>query len=242
MNNRLLAVSDLHGMYPLWEQIKNFLEPNDILYVLGDCGDRGPDGWKIIKEVLKHPQCVYLKGNHEDMLVQAYQSCRKYLAEEEWYGICHNSDYRLLCNNGGEQTFRDMSQDEYMGEWIKRINDLPTHLEIDNNVGDRILLSHAGYTPAYLPNDEELIWNRDHFGDRWFKDYGDNTIIVHGHTPWPHLLPRAARQNFEPGALVYCDGHKVDLDNGAFATGSTVVLDLDSFDQHIFTIPNFKNI
>ena len=35
------ACSDLHGTMFLYKQIKNFLEPNDIVYFLGDAGDRG---------------------------------------------------------------------------------------------------------------------------------------------------------------------------------------------------------
>jgi hypothetical protein len=36
------AVSDLHGMYELYQKISDFLKPEDKVYCLGDCGDRGP--------------------------------------------------------------------------------------------------------------------------------------------------------------------------------------------------------
>ena len=36
------AISDLHGRMDLFRQVKEFLQPEDVVYVLGDCGDRGP--------------------------------------------------------------------------------------------------------------------------------------------------------------------------------------------------------
>ena len=38
---RRLACSDLHGNGELWDKIKDFLQPGDILFMLGDAGDRG---------------------------------------------------------------------------------------------------------------------------------------------------------------------------------------------------------
>ena len=58
--SRTFAVSDLHGRYDLWEQIKEFLQEDDTLYVVGDCADRGKDGWKILQEVYADPRCIYL--------------------------------------------------------------------------------------------------------------------------------------------------------------------------------------
>ena len=34
----VFACSDLHGMFNLYKQIKNFLKPEDKVYCLGDCG------------------------------------------------------------------------------------------------------------------------------------------------------------------------------------------------------------
>ena len=64
---RTFACSDLHGQLDLWKQIKSFLNPEDTVYFLGDAGDRGPDGWELIKAIANDSQVVYLKGNHEDM-------------------------------------------------------------------------------------------------------------------------------------------------------------------------------
>ena len=60
--------TDLHGMYNLWAQIRDYCKPDDTLIFLGDACDRGNDGLKIIYELLKDPRVIYLKGNHEDIL------------------------------------------------------------------------------------------------------------------------------------------------------------------------------
>ena len=61
------ACSDLHGRLDLFKQIQNFLKPDDTLFILGDVIDRGPNGWKLFKEVKRDKRCILLKGNHEDM-------------------------------------------------------------------------------------------------------------------------------------------------------------------------------
>ena len=40
------ALSDIHGHYEIYEKVKAMLKPEDIVYFLGDAGDRGPDSWK----------------------------------------------------------------------------------------------------------------------------------------------------------------------------------------------------
>ena len=69
------AVSDLHGHLEIYKQIKAMLKPGDIVYCLGDCGDRGPRPWETIKAVYEDPQFIYLKGNHEDMLSLIFAFC-----------------------------------------------------------------------------------------------------------------------------------------------------------------------
>ena len=70
-------------------------------------------------------------------------------------------------------------------------------------------------------------------------------IMVHGHTPISLMIKDMQKiawfyQKEEPkydgGAFWYADNHKVNLDTGACWTVFTVVLDLDTFDEHIFSI------
>ena len=61
------AIADLHGHLEIWKKVKEIISPDDIVYVLGDCVDRGPQSWETLKTVYNDPQARLLKGNHEDM-------------------------------------------------------------------------------------------------------------------------------------------------------------------------------
>lgn len=228
------ACSDLHGRYDLYLQIKQFLKPEDKVYFLGDAGDRGPDSWVLIKKIYKDDQFIYMKGNHEDMLCNAIKeySIHGYLGK----------DYRLLVNNGGEDTFDNwLAENESVRKsWYQALEKLPTYLTYTNAGGMKVYLSHAGFTPFFYPDgvmappeEDDLIWSRDHFVDGWYLE--DNAIMVHGHTPIPYLTNRFGVE-YKLGAFWYCNNHKICLDTGAYATNYTCLLDLDIFDEHIFQI------
>lgn len=231
------ACSDLHGMMELYEQIKAFLKPEDTVYFLGDAGDRGPQPWEMIKTIFADPQFIYMKGNHELMLVDAMN---EFLVNE-----CPGYDYHLLLSNGGDGTFEGWMAESLENQlnWKSQLNRLPTIQEYINKDGLRIFLSHSGFTPVYDQEDRlcwpadqhELLWDRHHFNDPWPVDT-ENVIIVHGHTPTLLLADRIrwSDETIEPGALWYAGNHKVCIDNGCFFTGITCLLNLDTFDEHIF--------
>ena len=55
------AATDLHGCLNAWEKMKEIIGPNDKVYVLGDCIDRGPQSWEIMKICLSKPAAITLK-------------------------------------------------------------------------------------------------------------------------------------------------------------------------------------
>ena len=223
------AVSDLHGRYDLFQKIKDFIKPEDTVYVLGDCGDRGKDGWKIIKEVYTNPQFVYIKGNHEDMLVEAMKT----------------GDKSLCFYNGGKPTYTAWRyKDGGQLMWVHRLDDLPLEVEYINRNGQRIIMCHAGYTPhvGSQPWSDDLLWDRHHFNAQWDMDYVD-TFMIHGHTPIQYMfhdfndINRLAGKPeipFEYGAFYYSGTQKICIDQGTYSSGRALLLDLDTFDEHIF--------
>lgn len=227
------AVSDLHGRYDLWKLIKDFLMPNDTLFVLGDCADRGSEGWKIIKEVLQDKRCIYLKGNHEDMLVKAVKD---YLRND----CCADGRvYEILLSNGGYETFRDITNEpeQFIGEWIRCIDKLPEYKSYVNEQGFEILLTHAGFTPPYKMT-TDLLWDRTHFIDHWPEgEEFSKTYIIHGHTPIPYTADYVGETRpDEPGVFWYCDKHKCCIDHASAWTSIAVLLNLDTFKEEIFII------
>lgn len=222
--------SDLHGMYSLWEQIKNFLQPNDKLYILGDCADRGPHGWKIIEEALTDPRVTYIRGNHDQFLLDAWKS--------EW---CDT--YLWFCN-GGFDTYNSIIQEDFnkMTLYMAQLNKTPYYICYDNKNGQHIHLSHAGFTLLAndeIPNDEDLLWDRDHVIDRcdWWPEENPNDYVVHGHT---YCASRSVfgnigiKLNDTKTIGRYCYGHKICIDGRSFLTKQIALLDLDTFEEIIF--------
>lgn len=208
---RTFAVADIHGIYDLFCMLKNYVTPEDTVYVLGDCADRGPDGIKIIKEVLELPNFIYIKGNHEDLFVDAVKSFDNHL----WF------------YNGGGKTYDAWDGDE---ELVKTLDALPVIETYNNKQGQKVYLCHAGFTPnkKSFVWAEDYIWDRKHFADRWFGE--DNEIVVHGHTPVPCL--KFADRDDSP--VWYCDGHKLDIDMGAYWTNRLALVDLDTWEIMMF--------
>lgn len=227
------ACSDLHGMLHFYKAIKDILKPEDVVYFLGDAGDRGPHPWECIKAILEDPQFIYIKGNHEDMLVDAM-------------GHGYGSAWALLRSNGGKKTCEEAMAEPDWKEWRDKLASLPTKAMYGNVQGETIYLSHAGFTPhtnhqGYMSWnwDKDLLWDRDHFLDPWPEDeMFQKSIVVHGHTPIPYLLeeidPACRMGEIEPGALWYAGGKKCCIDCGAVFTGFCVLLNLDTWDEEVF--------
>lgn len=235
------AFSDLHGCWDHFEEILNLTKPEDRVYCLGDCGDRGPDGMKIIKYVLKDPRFIYIKGNHEDLLCKLIKIYLKYYYpdfndEDALFQLHFTEEYENVYYNGGNKTFQDWLKSKHKIPLYYALKDLPVCITYKNKQGQDVILSHAGFTPhkTIAPTEEACIWSREHFNDKWDYDF-ENSIIVHGHTPIPYM------DNFSDvnknGALWYCDNHKVDIDCGTVFTGKSVLLNLDTWEEHFIYIP-----
>ena len=224
----IYAVSDLHGCYKAWQMIKVFLNPEDTVYVLGDCGDRGPEPWDTLKRVLLEPQVIYLKGNHDDMLIKA--------AREVMSGSGYHRQ-RDLYRNGGAGTLDGLLGEEKTDMWISEIAKCPSYIELKNANGQDIFLCHAGMSHGLrkeLPEYEDLIWDRLHYFDH--PDYLDDVIVVHGHTPMPFIAEDLEIEMDPTKALCYADGKKYCIDAGTVWTGIAILLNLDTFESVCFNI------
>jgi hypothetical protein len=148
-------------------------------------------------------------------------------------------NYELLSYNGGVNTFSQWEEEVDSFEWTKRLSRLPLRAEYTNSSGKKILLSHAGFTPTVKgePSPDDLLWNRSHFFDKWDEENFPDTYVVHGHTPIPFVFeevdPYAETMPF--AAKWYCNGRKVCLDMGSYATGMAILLNLDTFEEWLFT-------
>lgn len=222
------AISDLHGNLNIFNQIKQYIEKNDIVYVLGDCGDRGPEPWKTITEVAKDGRFIYLKGNHEDMLIKAY---KEYKETESIYG----QNCSLLIQNGGFETLMQMSENNYPMAWCSFLNSRPFFEVYNNKNHYPIYLSHAGFTPYtnFQVKQNNLIWDRFHFYDNQLKKEWKPGIVVHGHTPIQIMCDELGIE-MPKGALWYSNNKKVCIDRATYHSKELVMLNLDTFEEIMF--------
>lgn len=230
------ACSDLHGCFEFYQKIADFIKLDDTVFVLGDCGDRGPQSWETIKAVYNHPQMSYLKGNHEDMLVKAMRHAIR-------SGKNFGREYSLCRSNGGENTFKGWLKEteEQRMFWYKTLDTLPLDNLYINKDGLKIYMNHSGVDEH--GSEEEMLWSRDHFF-HWTSDFD---MIIHGHTPYPLLHKDLIMYDKTPkelkvGAYWYEKNRKVNLDCGTVWTNFIALLDLDTFEEHIFTNENFVGI
>ena len=234
--NKTYAFSDVHGIYDLWAQIRDYCDETDTIYFLGDACDRGEDGIRIIIELFQDKRVKYIKGNHEDMLtICVPEFIEGHFGNKPWWAM-----------NGGQWTWETLSRltDDEALLVVRCLNTLPDCAWYASPKGHKVFLTHAGTDLNYTKEHLEMIrgqapylWDRKHFFAKHPQDM-KNVYQVHGHTPVQHL--RKQYQSYEPETKVitevfkYCDGHKFDIDMGSFASGRSALIDLDTFEVIYF--------
>lgn len=245
------CISDIHGNINLWCQIKDFINPKeDKLICLGDCADRGEDGWEIIKDMLHgvyEDWIIYVRGNHEQMLIDA-------LDDYFNYDCLMDYSYMLLAQNGGAETFSSAIQDPYAKDWLVHLKKTIPFYEYLNTKEECIFLSHAGCSWNRLKHHfdngkfkkenpemqeylkKELLWNRKNFNDKYYYGYYDYQVF--GHTPIPYIIQNKDyfikhSHSFKSSYDDCQKWHKINIDAGTYITDLTIVLNLDTFEETI---------
>lgn len=193
MTNQLVAIGDIHGcsqsLKALWEKLEPFSDASFIF--IGDYIDRGPDSKGVVDFLLKaqnERNCIFLRGNHEQMLLDSFHSKREY----NW----------LL--NGGDTTL-----ESYGVEGADQIPD--DHLEFYINTKlyyqtDDYFFVHAG-VPPHQPiwksieseeNNDFFLWGRDHIDS--FETPWEKTVIF-GHTPRPYPIQKKNMIGIDTGCV-----------------------------------------
>jgi hypothetical protein len=73
------------------------------------------------------------------------------------------------------------------------------------------------------------MWSRKHFSDPWPQDkINEHKYVIHGHTPVQFLYRYFSDVGPSDGLPIkYCNGHKIDLDSGAFSSNIATLYNLD---------------
>lgn len=232
------AIADLHGQLDLLRQVKEYLHEDDILYILGDSGDRGPQPWATLKMSLDDPQFIYLMGNHDLMLLKAIDMVLKEgdAALMHLYNRVNLRDPIGICYlNGGLSTLEGWIADPDRGRYYQKLRMAP--LEVRLAAFDRkhfIYLTHAGLGGDSIEsqNVSDFVWDRTHFYNK--KDLNGH-LSIGGHTPIEIMMDRLPEDRYIlKDCLFYDNNCKINIDKGACFTGETVLLNIDTLETKIF--------
>jgi len=235
MGKRLFAVGDIHGRHDLLDALLKLISrqiaaappADNILVFLGDYVDRGPASRAVIERLCGLERktgwrCVFLRGNHDQAILEFLQDPSYYSA---WRGY------------GGAETLLSYGvmppRFENASDFTRAWNDFsskfpPHHLEFVrglkySHVEDDYLFVHAGIRPGVALADQaphDLMWIRESFlshRGRFEK------MVVHGHTPAPApvMLP-----------------NRICVDTGAHATGRLTALVLEDKKRTFLEVRN----
>lgn len=205
MAGRILAVSDIHGLYDEFcalLDLAGYRPEEDRLVLLGDYVDRGPRSREVVEMVreLSRRGAVVLRGNHDDMFVNwllegddafwrsgGRTTVESYLAGV-WDGRDREAARRLIL--------------ERHSEHVEFLRSLPYFYETEQHI-----FVHAGINPLYEDWKQtplrEMLWIRETFYNRPVRT---GKVVVFGHTPCVFFHGRPD---------VWFGGDKIGVDGGA---------------------------
>lgn len=190
------VMSDIHGCFTefkaMLEKI-NFGE-KDELYILGDIFDRGVQALGVLDYVLGHKNIHLLKGNHEKMFEEYFET----------------KDASLWYYNGGRATHMEIMEkamdEEQLYHYIKKLPYI--------KVVDKFILVHASvlYVKGFenmsieefikAQEEDSCIWDRINIGkEKKFKDY----TVICGHTPVQSITGNNENKIIHREGTIYID-------------------------------------
>lgn len=205
----LCLVGDVHGRADLLERLvslRNSHFPHARLVFLGDAIDRGDDSAAVLGHLqgLCAEGAIFLRGNHEDMLLKALE--RPVEVGRYWLA---NGGLQTLASFGVSGDLRGpdgiaaalSALREKMGDatlsWLRE-------RPLSWQSGD-LVTSHAGMDPGKSLSDQterDLLWGHPRFRA---TPRADGLWVAHGHFIVDHA---------------HCREGRIALDTGAYATGA----------------------
>jgi len=191
---KIFAIGDIHGcankLYALMEKIP-IDYANDKLVFIGDYIDRGPQSVEVVTYLVDlkrhHPDIIFLKGNHEDMLQNYLQG----------------TDRLTYLYNGGQHTL-----DSYLNQPNNsESSPIPSdHLEFYNSLvlyheTEDYIFVHAGLresVPLEKQDPEDLLWIREDF---IYSNSKFGKWVIFGHSPFSEPLVLPNKIGIDTGAV-----------------------------------------
>lgn len=222
----IAAIGDIHGRADLLNKLLKRLDKKlegrvRQTVFLGDYVDRGKESRDVLNMLLayqdRYPETVFLKGNHEQAMLDFLADPHENVPWLEW---------------GGEETLASYGVDtglprdlEVMQAQLAEL--LPeSHFQFLMNLSLRweagpYVFVHAGLDPERAIEDQDetdLLWIREPFLDKGEGAF-PGKVVVHGHTPSKKLENLSWR---------------INVDTGAYWTGKLTAVLLDTEGNRIF--------
>jgi len=210
---RVICLGDIHCCFnklmSLWKKLE--VTDNDLVIFLGDYIDRGTQAAETLKWILeqsKKENFIFLRGNHEQMLLDTFQK---------------RMDKLTWLFNGGQATIRGLSKlksedKTFIEQILNFVENLPLSYSI--KVDGRTFFCCHGGVDLNKPLDEQtedfLLWAREEF----FDTYDGDAVIIGGHSPVQAFKKFGVADNPRPVKLP--DRNILLMDTGSFLRGGKI--------------------
>ena len=190
-------VGDIHGCYQQYQMLLEKIQfsEKDELYVLGDVVDRGPEPIKVLQDMMKRTNVIFILGNHDFIMYTLMRKLSVEITEENYDKHLTTElllDYNLWLQDGGRVTAEQFSKLSY-SEKMDMLDYIAgaSLYEVIKNSGKEYRLVHAGlgnFTPDKAMDEYDLydfLEERTDYTKRYYPE--ENIFLVTGHTPTVHI-------------------------------------------------------
>jgi serine/threonine protein phosphatase 1 len=193
---RKFAIGDIHGCVDKLDDLLAKIDPrpDDVLIFLGDYIDRGEHPKEVIDTLIKlssNCKCIFLKGNHEDMLIEFIKG-----GTNRNMFRSNGGDMTVLCYTGKKTASGKVLEGMIPQDHWKFITDLKWLHE-----DEKYIYVHAGIRagiPLVFQDRMDLIWIRREFHD---TPTGFDKKIIFGHCPFIEPFVRNDKIGIDTGAV-----------------------------------------
>ncbi len=205
---RTIVIGDIHGEINHLNKLLDKLKPqkDDTFIFLGDYIDCGNSPRAVINrliELSKETSCIFLLGNHEQLLLQAYRTKTE-------------DDLQRWLDCGGTETLADY------GDFVEMFSlhfDFFKQLKL-YHLTDKYLFVHGGVRPDKPLEDQEpfdMLWIRDNF---IYNKHCLKQKVIFGHTPFYTPYVENDKIGINTGCGIEDDGYLTALicDDETFIT------------------------
>lgn len=190
-------ISDIHGCYDQYQMLLEKIQftEMDKLYVLGDAVDRGPKPIKVLQDMMRRSNVIFILGNHDFIMYSLMKKMSVKITDDNYDNHLTPEillDYNLWCQDGGHITaeqFGKLSYFEKM-DMLDYIAEASLYEMIENNEKKYILV-HVGLS-NFSPDKElseydlyDFLEKRVDYSKRYYPN--ENIFLVTGHTPTVYI-------------------------------------------------------